>query len=229
MQMRRARCRDVVHEAAGAAQEAQVLHPPYRRADADSLPIMAASPSRLDVMLAEDRRITEAPLPSSGTGFFLGAMSSSTETSEAGRRAQTKARNREAILAAARRVFAEQGYEAASVRDIIRRTDLASGTFYNYFRSKEAIARALAADAAHRLRPLLRAEREKAVDLEAWLDGAIRAYFDFLVEDYGGTAGSLPHVRIDATPAQRAVFEEIRQSLTGILGDRSRPRPTPPT
>ena len=31
--------RDVVHEAAGAAQEAQVLHPPYRRADADGLPI----------------------------------------------------------------------------------------------------------------------------------------------------------------------------------------------
>ena len=70
---------------------------------------------------------------------------------------------------------------------------------------------------------LLRAEREKAVDLEAWLDGAIRAYFDFLVEDYGGTAGCLPHVRIDATPAQRAVFEEIRQSLTGILGDRLAP------
>ena len=139
-------------------------------------------------------------------------------TTEAGRRARTKARNRDAILAAARRVFAEQGYEAASVRDIIRRTDLASGTFYNYFRSKEEIARALAADAAERLRPLLRAERAKAPDLEAWLDGAIRVYFRFLVEEYGGPAAGPPHVRIDATPAQRAVFEEIRASLTGILG-----------
>ena len=139
-------------------------------------------------------------------------------TTEAGRRALTKVRNREAILAAARRVFAEQGYEAASVRDIIRRTDLASGTFYNYFRSKEKIARALAADAAQRLRPLLRAEREKAVDLEAWLGSALRVYFRFLVEEYGGTAAGPPHVRIDATPAQRAVFGEIRDSLTGILG-----------
>ncbi len=146
-------------------------------------------------------------------------MSSTTDTCEAGRRAQTKARNRAAILVAARRVFAEQGYEAASVRDIIRRTDLASGTFYNYFRSKEEIARALAADAAQRLRPLLRAEREKATDLQAWLDGALRAYFRFLVEDYGGNAAGLPHVRIDATPAQRAVFEEIRETLTGILGE----------
>lgn len=58
-----------------------------------------------------------------------------------GKREQTKARNRETILAAAKRVFADKGYEAATVRDIIRGTDLASGTFYNYFRSKEEIAR----------------------------------------------------------------------------------------
>lgn len=151
-------------------------------------------------------------------------MSSSTEAIEAGRRARTKVRNREAILAAAREVFAELGYEAASVRDIVRRTDLASGTFYNYFRSKEEIAHALAADAAERLRPMLRAERDRAADLEAWLDGVIRAYFRFLVEEYGGRAVALPHVRIDATPAQRAVFEEVRESLARILGDRLAPQ-----
>ena len=61
----------------------------------------------------------------------------------AGRRERTKAANRAAILAAALDVFAEQGYEATGVRDIIRRTDLASGTFYNYFPDKEAIFRAL--------------------------------------------------------------------------------------
>ncbi|MCB4822273.1 TetR/AcrR family transcriptional regulator [Roseicella aerolata] len=152
-------------------------------------------------------------------------MSSVTDIAiaEAGRRARTKARNQEAILAAARQVFAELGYEAASVRDIIRRTDLASGTFYNYFRSKEAIARALAADAAERLRPILRAERDRAADLEGWLDGVIRAYFRFLVEEYGRAAG-LPQVRVDATPAQRAVFEEVRESLTRILGDQLAPQ-----
>jgi AcrR family transcriptional regulator len=59
-----------------------------------------------------------------------------------GRREQSKAANRQAILDAARRVFAQLGYEAASVRDIIRGTELASGTFYNYFKSKEEAARA---------------------------------------------------------------------------------------
>ena len=55
---------------------------------------------------------------------------------EPGKRARSKAANRRAILAAGRRVFARIGYEATTVRDIIRETDLASGTFYNYFKSK---------------------------------------------------------------------------------------------
>ena len=37
-----------------------------------------------------------------------------------GKRANTKAANRRAILTAARRVFALIGYEATTVRDIIR-------------------------------------------------------------------------------------------------------------
>jgi hypothetical protein len=41
-----------------------------------------------------------------------------------GKRAQNKLQNRQAILTAAREVFAEVGYEAASLRDIIGRTGL---------------------------------------------------------------------------------------------------------
>ena len=44
-----------------------------------------------------------------------------------GKREATKAANRAAILDAAREVFADIGFGAASVRDIIRRTDLATG------------------------------------------------------------------------------------------------------
>ena len=54
-----------------------------------------------------------------------------------GRREQTKAANRAAILEAARATFGEIGYGAASVRDIIRATDLAAGTLHNYFPDHE--------------------------------------------------------------------------------------------
>ncbi|MDX6656088.1 MAG: hypothetical protein QOH62_881, partial [Solirubrobacteraceae bacterium] len=47
-----------------------------------------------------------------------------------GKREQTKAANRTAILDAARVVFSQIGYGAATVRDIVRETDLATGTFY---------------------------------------------------------------------------------------------------
>lgn len=49
-------------------------------------------------------------------------------------------REREAaILAAAKKVFAEQGYHEASIDDIIREADIARGTFYLYYNSKRAI------------------------------------------------------------------------------------------
>ena len=138
------------------------------------------------------------------------------------KRAQTKLENRRAILTAAREVFAEVGYEAASVRDIIGRTGLASGTFYNYYRSKEEIAHAIASDAAERLRPILRAHREGANDFAGYLIGIIRVYFQFIVDEQLAlcTARQLaeryPRVRIQ-TPAAAAVFEEVRSSIEFVM------------
>ncbi|MSP62498.1 MAG: TetR/AcrR family transcriptional regulator [Myxococcales bacterium] len=43
------------------------------------------------------------------------------------------------VLDAARRLFAEKGYHATSVHDIIAAADIARGTFYLYFESKRAI------------------------------------------------------------------------------------------
>ncbi|MEL6830116.1 MAG: TetR/AcrR family transcriptional regulator, partial [Pseudomonadota bacterium] len=43
---------------------------------------------------------------------------------EGGKRARAKELNRQAILDAARIVFARLGYDACSIRDIIRETDL---------------------------------------------------------------------------------------------------------
>jgi AcrR family transcriptional regulator len=101
----------------------------------------------------------------------------------AGRRELTKAANRAAILAAAREVFAEQGYGAASVRDIIRRTELASGTFYNYFPDKDAIFVALIAGTGEEARRRVRAARRSARTAEDFVEGGYRAFFEFIVED----------------------------------------------
>jgi AcrR family transcriptional regulator len=140
----------------------------------------------------------------------------------AGKREQTKAVNRRAILDAARQVFAELGYEMASVRDIIRRTNLSVGAFYNYYRSKEEVYEALSDDGARRFRPILAAEYEKAGDFASYIRGAIGAYYAFLVEEQaivttGAPGGERhPHVRIE-TPEMKAVFEQVKASIADVL------------
>jgi AcrR family transcriptional regulator len=99
------------------------------------------------------------------------------------RRELNKRRNREAILDAARSAFAELGYGSTAVRDIVRRTDLAPGTFYNYFPDKESIFLALVEESIASIRARLRAARQGASSLEEFVCDAYRAYFTGVAED----------------------------------------------
>ncbi len=140
---------------------------------------------------------------------------------DAGRRERSKAANRQAILDAARRVFAELGYDATSVRDIIRGTELASGTFYNYFKSKEEVFEALQDDSARRFRAVLRAQCEHATTLDSLVRGALRAYLWFIAGEHavnatGAVKSAPPPIRID-TPEIKAVFEEVRVQVEGAI------------
>ncbi|MFL5846702.1 MAG: TetR/AcrR family transcriptional regulator [Solirubrobacteraceae bacterium] len=102
---------------------------------------------------------------------------------ELGRREATKQANRAAILTAAREVFADLGYGAASVRDIVRGTELATGTFYNYFPDKEAVFRALLEESVGEARLLARTARQAARTPEDFVRDAYAAYFEFLASD----------------------------------------------
>ncbi len=106
----------------------------------------------------------------------------STDTTP-GRRAATKAANRAAIIAAARAVFAEMGYGGATVRDVVRRTELASGTFYNYFPDKESLFRAVLEESAVQVRARVQAARRQARSLEEFVAAGYREYFGFLASD----------------------------------------------
>jgi AcrR family transcriptional regulator len=96
-----------------------------------------------------------------------------------GKRASKRANNRRAILRAALAVFAEMGYGAATVRDIIRRTDLATGTFYNYFDSKEDIFEALTQETGEELRAKLSQARKEAGSFEEFIKASYHTYFSY--------------------------------------------------
>jgi AcrR family transcriptional regulator len=120
-----------------------------------------------------------------------------------GRREELKAQNREKLLAAARKVFAEKGLGAATARDIVRETDLASGTFYNYFEDKNDVFRALIEELADKARAVVRAQRRvPGRTVEQRIEGAYRAYFELVLEE-------------------RELFEVLRRNagLVGVVND----------
>lgn len=138
-----------------------------------------------------------------------------------GKRDQTKKANRQAILDAAREVFAKLGYGATTVRDIIRATDLASGTFYNYFKSKEEVFQAIQDENALRVRPRLRAERVRARTVEEFISGTFRTFFDYVADDTRTFAvirrnADTMRIRMD-TPEIIAGFDELRTDLLAAM------------
>jgi AcrR family transcriptional regulator len=102
----------------------------------------------------------------------------------ASKREERKAQNRAKLLTAARKVFAEKGLGAATARDIVRETDLATGTFYNYFDSKEELFTALLDELAEKARARVRARRrEPGRTVEQCVEAAYLAYFELVLEE----------------------------------------------
>ncbi|MDX8152997.1 TetR/AcrR family transcriptional regulator [Patulibacter brassicae] len=112
--------------------------------------------------------------------------SPSTDTSDParplGKRERTKQANREEILRAAIEAFTELGFGATTVRDIVRRTTLASGTFYNYFPDKDAILHEIAAEHVREADERMQAARATARTPAEAVERGAAAYFGILVE-----------------------------------------------
>ncbi|GAA0527158.1 AcrR family transcriptional regulator [Rhizomicrobium palustre] len=135
-----------------------------------------------------------------------------------GKREQTKIQNRALILNAARQVFADLGYGATTVRDIIRATPLASGTFYNYFKSKEEVYQAIRDEVALAIRPRLSDERRKATSVEEFIRCTFRTFFEYVAGDRMNfhTIRHAESTRL-RTPEVIAGFEELREDIESAV------------
>ena len=98
------------------------------------------------------------------------------------RRKRRIARRRRRIADAAARVFADQGYAAATTKDIAAAADMAEGTLYNYFESKREIMLAVVETMSVPIDQLLEGlkhleDREDMIDL---FDHGLALLFDHL-------------------------------------------------
>jgi AcrR family transcriptional regulator len=105
-------------------------------------------------------------------------MTHSTTTS---RRKKEKEDRKEAILAAAREVFFEQGIRHATVDDIATRAEVAKGTVYLYFETKETILAHLLLEGLDTLGQQLEAayDEDKPLGAETRLRRLADAYLHF--------------------------------------------------
>lgn len=89
--------------------------------------------------------------------------------------AETRKANRDQLLAAARMVFATIGFDAATVKDIVRESGLSQGSFYNYYKTKQDIFEDVVEDIIGPLVPLLSRVRAEAKTAHAFLFNAYEA------------------------------------------------------
>lgn len=61
--------------------------------------------------------------------------------------AQAKVATKERIVSAAVKLFAKQGWDGTTTRDLATAAGIAAGTLFNYFQSKEAVVASLVSDA----------------------------------------------------------------------------------
>jgi AcrR family transcriptional regulator len=80
--------------------------------------------------------------------------------------AQVQAATRRRILEVAQELFASQGFDATTTRDIAKAAGIATGTMFNYFSSKEAVVGSLAAEALAELGVDFNASNREEASLE---------------------------------------------------------------
>jgi AcrR family transcriptional regulator len=114
-----------------------------------------------------------------------------------------RARRREEILAAARRCFAEHGYEGATVARLERESGLSRGAIFNYFGSKEDIFVALV-------------ERDQERLGRIWLDEGYAAAVREIVEEDPAWLG----VYVEATRRLRTDPEFARRRRDAAANKR---------
>lgn len=90
---------------------------------------------------------------------------------------------REELLRIAREIFAEKGFEATTISEIVARAGVAQGTFYWYFPSKKSLMLTLAKEMHQHLKLALLNSYTRSADLHAMIGNSVAEAFR-IMEQY---------------------------------------------
>lgn len=136
---------------------------------------------------------------------------------------QTKLRTRERIVDAARKLLNDKGFEQATTRDIAIEARIATGTLFNYFPSKEALALTILGETLEQAESEFQAKRrggeslaELLFALTASVLRCLRPYRRFasqVIEAHPGPC-SMPNGLEEADTAFRNYLEQVSELIT---------------
>jgi len=125
--------------------------------------------------------------------------------------AEAKTVTRQRILESATNLFARDGWQDATTRAIAAEAGIATGTLFNYFPTKEAIAAALIAESLEQAGEAFRAGRREEDSLEA----------DLFLLIWSGLR-SLRDYRNFLGPAAETIFSRLARRTPDSPGDAIR-------
>jgi AcrR family transcriptional regulator len=102
-----------------------------------------------------------------------------------GRRERKKRELRARIYETARQLFLEHGFEATTVAEIAEAADVAQGTFFNHFSSKQALLAEITSEASDHLHGMVDAQRARPVAALARIAG----FADAVASELGQARG----------------------------------------
>src|SRR6266581_9351911 len=95
------------------------------------------------------------------------------------RRERERQEIRQSILSAARKIAAEEGWQAVTTRKVAERIEYSQPTIYEYFENKEAMLLALLRSGYQQLVTVMQEAFASTADPEARLLAMTEAYWDF--------------------------------------------------
>lgn len=137
---------------------------------------------------------------------------------------EDKERRRAELMAAGRRVFAEHGFQAATMADVARAAGVSYGVVYWYFDSKDELFHALMAAEEDALRGRIEAAvaAAPAGDLRGGMRAAVAATFAFFADDREAATLLFRDASLLGAAFEKHLFSiygRFLDDLTGILQD----------
>ena len=141
------------------------------------------------------------------------------------RKERERAERERLIVATARELAEQQGWDAVTTRRLAERIEYSQPVLYSHFRGKREIIGAVALEGATELAAAVRAATSAEDDPRARVTALARTYLDFAARNpavYDALFqldGGLAYAREDTPAPLKDAFAALRESLGEVAGD----------